>query len=273
MEPPSTFQAFSPEHLVAIFLTVALPFALAALARRSGSRAIERAIGYAISAVLIANYVAYLLFIRPRSDLTWEATLPMQMCDWAMVVIVVAIASGNRRWFEVAYFWGIGGTLQAVLTPNLRFGFPDPRFFSFFVAHSGIIVGVVFLMLTRRLRPYPMSIVRAFSVVGVIFRHRAHGRSAYGRELRLSPAQTGGVFAPELSLGLLAALSARRCTGWRWCSLRFSICRSRFTICESFGRATRHIRRIGHMDMKPGRSRSETSHWAESCRRSFSGRA
>jgi hypothetical integral membrane protein (TIGR02206 family) len=84
------------------------------------------------------------------------------MCDWATVVIVVAIASGNRRWFEVAYFWGIGGTLQAVLTPNLRFGFPDPRFLSFFIAHSGIIVGVGFLMLTRKLRPYPMSIVRAF---------------------------------------------------------------------------------------------------------------
>ncbi len=158
METAPTFQAFSLEHLLAILLTVALPFVLARLARRYNARAI----GYAISGVLIANYVAYLLFIRPRSDLPWSATLPMQMCDWAMVVIVVAIASGNRRWFEVAYFWGIGGTLQAVLTPNLTFGFPDPRFFAFFISHSGIIVGVVFLMLTRGLRPYPMSIVRAF---------------------------------------------------------------------------------------------------------------
>jgi hypothetical integral membrane protein (TIGR02206 family) len=84
------------------------------------------------------------------------------MCDWATVVIMIALWTGNRRWFEVAYFWGIGGTLQAILTPNLRHGFPDFRFISFFVAHCGIIVGVVFLMLTRRLRPYPISIVRAF---------------------------------------------------------------------------------------------------------------
>jgi len=70
--------------------------------------------------------------------------------------------TGNQRWFEVAYFWGIGGTLQAVLTPNLRFGFPDWRFISFFTSHCGIIVGVVFLMLICRYRPYPMSIVRVW---------------------------------------------------------------------------------------------------------------
>ena len=57
---------------------------------------------------------------------------------------------------------GIGGTLQAVLTPNLPYGFPDWRFISFFTSHCGIIVGVVFLMLTRGYRPYPMSIVRVW---------------------------------------------------------------------------------------------------------------
>ncbi|MEP6956747.1 MAG: TIGR02206 family membrane protein, partial [Chthoniobacterales bacterium] len=110
----------------------------------------------------VGNYIVYLLFIRRWGDLTWEATLPMQMCDWAMVVIVVTLLTARPRWFEVAYFWGIGGTLQAVLTPNLRYGFPDLRFVSFFIAHSGIIVGVLFLILACRLRPYPISIVRAF---------------------------------------------------------------------------------------------------------------
>jgi len=92
----------------------------------------------------------------------WRQMLPMQMCDWGIVVVIVAMWTGHQRWFEVAYFWGIGGTLQAVLTPNLRYGFPDWRFISFFTSHCGIIVGVVFLMLTRRYRPSPMSIVRVW---------------------------------------------------------------------------------------------------------------
>ena len=57
--------AFSFEHLVGDFSHGRLPFALAALARRSRSRAVERVIGFAISALLIGNYIAYLiLFAR-----------------------------------------------------------------------------------------------------------------------------------------------------------------------------------------------------------------
>ncbi|MDQ6655762.1 MAG: TIGR02206 family membrane protein, partial [Verrucomicrobiota bacterium] len=159
---------YGVEHVTAIFLALALPFALAAIARRMPPIA-ARVIAYALCAILVANYIVYVLFIRQRGDLTWEATLPMQMCDWALAVTVVTLLTANKRWFEVAYFWGLGGTLQAVLTPNLQFGFPDLRFISFFVAHCGIIVGVVFLMLTRRLRPTPMSIVRAFAWSEVYF--------------------------------------------------------------------------------------------------------
>jgi len=170
MEPqPSDFQAYSAEHLVAIFLTVTLPFLLAAAVRHTDSKIVERAIVVSLLAALIGNYIGYLIFVRRLGELSWPQMLPMQMCDWAMAVILVALWTGNRRWFEVAYFWGIGGTLQALLTPNLRYSFPDMRFISFFVAHSGIIIGVIFLMLTRRLRPYPMSIVRAFAWSEVYF--------------------------------------------------------------------------------------------------------
>src|SRR5213078_1999683 len=156
------FQPYGLPHLTVIFITIVLPFALAALVRRTKSQRIERVIIAVLSAVLILNYVAYLIFIRSRGVVDWRQMLPMQMCDLGMVVVSVAMWTGNQRWFEVAYFWGIGGTLQAVLTPNLPYGFPDWRFISFFTSHSGIIVGVVLLMLTRDYRPYPMSIVRVF---------------------------------------------------------------------------------------------------------------
>src|SRR5438552_2458223 len=160
MEPE--FQPYGLPHLTVIFLTIVLPFVLAAIVWRTKSLRAEKVIVGVLSAVLVLNYVVYLIFIRSRGITTWQQMLPMQLCDWGMVVVIVAMCTGNQRWFEVAYFWGIGGTLQAVLTPNLRFGFPDWRFISFFTSHSAIIVGVVFLMLTSGYRPYPMSIVRVW---------------------------------------------------------------------------------------------------------------
>jgi hypothetical integral membrane protein (TIGR02206 family) len=160
MEPE--FQPYGLPHLTVICLTIVLPFALAAIVWRTKSQPLEKMIIGVLSAVLILNYVVYLVFIRSHGIVDWRRMLPMQMCDWGMVVVIVAMWRGSQRWFEVAYFWGIGGTLQALLTPNLHFGFPDWRFISFFTSHSCIIVGVVFLMLTRRYRPYPMSIVRVW---------------------------------------------------------------------------------------------------------------
>src|SRR5207249_886721 len=163
MNSEHAFHAYGPPHLTVIFLTIALPFVLAAIVRRTKSHRLEHAIIVVLSVLLVLNYAGYLIFVRFRGGIiSWQQMLPLQLCDWGMVVVIVAMLSGRQRWFEVAYFWGIGGTLQAVLTPNLRFGFPDVRFFSFFISHSGIIIGVVFLMLIRRYRPYPMSIVRVF---------------------------------------------------------------------------------------------------------------
>jgi len=162
MNDAPEFQPYGLPHLTVIFITIVLPFALAALVRRTKSQRIERVIVAALSTVLILNYLTYLIFIRSQGIVDWRRMLPMQMCDWGMLVVIVAMWTGSQRWFEVAYFWGIGGTLQAVLTPNLRYGFPDWRFISFFTSHSGIIVGVVFLMLTCSYRPYPMSIMRVW---------------------------------------------------------------------------------------------------------------
>jgi hypothetical integral membrane protein (TIGR02206 family) len=169
MSPVPIFQPFGLAHLTVIGLTVALPFLLALIIRRTKSRLLERSIAFAISALLLINYVAYLIVARHFGVSAWQKTLPMQLCDWAMFVIVVALWTGSRRWLEVSYFWGIGGTLQAIITPNLAFGFPDLRFISFFVAHSGIIIGIIFLMLIYGFRPRAIGILRTFIWTEVYF--------------------------------------------------------------------------------------------------------
>jgi hypothetical integral membrane protein (TIGR02206 family) len=161
-ETSHVFHPFGAAHVTVIFLTIVVPFFLAFTVHRTKSRLLERSIAFAISALLLINYLAYLIVARQFGVTSWQKTLPLQLCDWAMVVIIGALWTGNRRWLEIAYFWGIGGTLQAIVTPNLRFGFPDLRFISFFLAHSGIIIGIVFLMLIYGFRPRPIGIVRTF---------------------------------------------------------------------------------------------------------------
>lgn len=163
MTPEKLFQPYGPAHLVVIVLTIVLPFVLAAFVRKSRWPKSERAIATFFALLLALNYLAYASYLWLGENLYWENALPCQLCDWAMVAIIVALLTGRERWLEVAYFWGIGGTVQAILTPNLRQAFPDPRFISFFVGHSGIVIGIAFLMIMRGYRPHFRSIWRTFA--------------------------------------------------------------------------------------------------------------
>jgi hypothetical integral membrane protein (TIGR02206 family) len=163
------FERFGLAHLVVIVLTIALPFVMAAFVRKSRWPRSERIIGRVIAVLLGLNYLGYALYLRTTQDLTWQNQLPFQLCDWAMIAIIVALLTGRERWLEVSYFWGIGGTAQAIVTPDLQHPFPHIRFFSFFIAHSGIVIGIVFLMVMHGYRPHFRSIWRTFAWSEVYF--------------------------------------------------------------------------------------------------------
>lgn len=160
LDPAHAFHLFGRAHLTVLFLTFCVPLVFALLVRGGRRPRLERGFAVALSMLLALNFLGYAIFVRRHGGLAWGQTLPMQLCDWALVVIIVALLTHRRRWFDVAYFWGIGGTFQAILTPNLPFGFPDIRFISFFVAHSGIVAGIIFLMIARGFRPHFDSIGR-----------------------------------------------------------------------------------------------------------------
>jgi hypothetical integral membrane protein (TIGR02206 family) len=121
--------------------------------------------GRAISAVLVADAVVFL--VRPLLEGTWSVrtSLPLALCNAALVV--AAIACWSPRWplaVELTYFLGMAGTLQAVITPDLAAGYPELEFFQFVVAHIGIVIAALFLVVGLRLTPRPGSVLRVFTI-------------------------------------------------------------------------------------------------------------
>jgi hypothetical integral membrane protein (TIGR02206 family) len=161
MNAGPALQQFGAAHLCAITLTLVLPILLALVFRRTQSIVLDRAVRISLSAILICNYLGYVIYRWQHGYIDWREMLPMQLCDWTMIAVVVALLKENRKsWLEVAYFWGIGGSLQAIITPNLQFGFPDFRFFTFFLDHGAIVAGIIYLMVSRMFRPTLTSVWR-----------------------------------------------------------------------------------------------------------------
>lgn len=189
MNEPPPFHAFGLAHSVVLCLTAALALGLSLPQRRLLNPSLDIAVRFAIGSILIVNFFCYTGYLALHGNLVWRHALPFQLCDWTMAAVLIALALARfpkggttsvsspssllrdgtepvppsnlfYRFLEVAYFWGIGGSLQAILTPNLPVGFPDIRFFSFFLEHCGIVIGVTYLLITRNFRPTMGSVWR-----------------------------------------------------------------------------------------------------------------
>jgi hypothetical integral membrane protein (TIGR02206 family) len=163
MNSEPAFHLFGPAHLFVIFLTICTPLGLGIAVRITGSERVDRAVAVCLALLLLTNYFGYAFYLWQHELFAWRQALPFQLCDWAMVTIIVALFTERRSWIELSYFWGIAGTFNAILTPNLEVGFPDIRFISFFVGHCGIVSGVIYLMIVRRFRPTPGSVWRTLA--------------------------------------------------------------------------------------------------------------
>jgi len=182
-------------------LTVALPVLFWATARQAGREGYRKGVRFGLAGLLVLNWIAYLIILTGVGQFTPLDAVPMQLCDWALIAVVVALVTCRRGVYEVAYFWAMAGTLQAIITPNLEEGFPSPRFFDFFIDHCGIVIGVLILTLTEGLRPRPASIVRALLWTEVYFVVALIVNAATG-------ADYGFISAPPPAKSLLSYLSS-----------------------------------------------------------------
>lgn len=164
-----SFVRFGPAHVSAIALTVAVPLLLTAITRLDHTGATARIVRALFAATLIANKIISLVLLSRAGELTIESLVPMYLCDWAAFAAVITLVWPNQWTYELCYFWSLGGTLQALITPDLRYGFPYPQFVSFFVQHGGVIAVAVYMTLAMKMRPIPMSIIRVLGWSAVYF--------------------------------------------------------------------------------------------------------
>jgi hypothetical integral membrane protein (TIGR02206 family) len=140
-----SFLTFGSAHLVTLGLIFGTSVGLVIVARSERGRTYLAPIRYGLAAMLVGNELIYLIGLVATGRWTAAWGLPLQICDLAIFAVAFSLLKHQRFIWEIAYFWGLGGTMQALLTPDLRVTFPDYIFFKFFLTHGLIVIGIIFL--------------------------------------------------------------------------------------------------------------------------------
>jgi len=123
------FMMFGPAHLAMLVLAALAPLLLAFAARCRPS--LDRPIRFGLAALLLGGWIAWYLLFWSRGWLSLNNGLPLNLCDWAAVILILALITKRQFAYELGYFWGLGGSLQGLITPDIAYDFRDPQFIFF----------------------------------------------------------------------------------------------------------------------------------------------
>ena len=160
------FQTFGTPHLVTMALTLALPLLLATIARRAATDAVAVTIGKVLAIALLVNEVTHWVYRIEQLGFFGfvQNHMPLHACGISVLITAVTLLTRNQRAYEIAYFWGLVAASNAVITPSAHeLAFPGYRFFQYFIAHSGIVAGVLFATFGLGMRPTLGGLFRAFA--------------------------------------------------------------------------------------------------------------
>lgn len=147
------FVLFGRSHLTALGVVGALNVGFIVVRLTRGKQDYPR-FRASLAAVLLANEFAWHAWNWHYRQWTIDSMLPLHLCSASIFLSSLMLLSRNYRLYEFIYFTGIGGALQALLTPALDIhGYPHYRFFQTFISHGALISAAIYMTVVEGYRP------------------------------------------------------------------------------------------------------------------------
>lgn len=154
------FVLFSTSHWVAIAIIILFNLSFLFL-RRSPDQKIRTRLRYGMAAVLLIDETFWHVWNLVTGQWTVQTMLPLHLCSVFVFLSAYMLARRDYTIYEFAYFLGIGGAAQAILTPDLGiYDFPHFRYFQVFVSHGLIVSAAIYMTVVEGYRPTWRSLGR-----------------------------------------------------------------------------------------------------------------
>ncbi|MFS0552925.1 TIGR02206 family membrane protein [Brevibacillus sp. 179-C9.3 HS] len=162
------FRLFSPSHLITLIMVLCLVVLTYLFRKKLQAPANRFATRYVLAGILLLSEVCYQLWHVYTESWTAAYTLPLQLCSVTLLLSAIMLMTRSYGLYEITFFAGIGGAMQALLTPELFYPFPHFRFVHFFVAHAGIVLACLYMTWVEGYRPTVRSIWKTMGFLNLL---------------------------------------------------------------------------------------------------------
>lgn len=162
------FSAFSILHLATVIGLAGLIAVLCLVGYRLRATPYLRTYERALALGVAALWIGYQVYDGMSSGWSPAHSLPLQLCDLAAGIAALTFAAPQRWRHALAWFWGIGLSTQAVITPDLTSGPATLAYWAFWLYHAFVVGAGVYVVTVRGFRPAWRDLQFAVGV-GVVY--------------------------------------------------------------------------------------------------------
>ena len=166
-----SFQTFSFEHNSYLLGLLLMWIILPLIGKKFLSIEQLRNVVFILIAITFLQELLHYFFKINLNTFDIAQDLSLHMCGISVFISCYALYTKNQAAFELSFFWGLAGALQAVLTPDpTRFHFGYISTFWSFLSHGIIIMNVFWLIFVDNMRCRKNSLLNTILVTnGAIF--------------------------------------------------------------------------------------------------------
>ncbi len=162
-----SFRLFSAEHIITLLTLAIIDILLLAIVKRAGDERINNVFRYGLALSIILLEIVSNTWKIYHDNWSPDTSLPLHLCGISSYISVVMLSRRNHSLFELAYFWGLGGAVIALITPNVGFTFPHIMYLKFFLAHNAIVIAVLYMTMIEHYRPVFRSVIRVTIITNI----------------------------------------------------------------------------------------------------------
>tara|TARA_Y100001934_G_scaffold47301_1_gene57254 strand:+ start:748 stop:1446 length:699 start_codon:yes stop_codon:yes gene_type:complete len=151
-----------------VFFWVLIPFIARKYLDEKSQRNLAIFLIIAIIGVEIIDDLYRIFETNPQMIWSAAGDLPLHMCGFSVFATSYALAKKDQLVFELCYFWGLGGALQAILTPDFS-RVVDPFYlFTFMISHGLIILNIFYLIFVYKMVLRKWALLRTIVITNII---------------------------------------------------------------------------------------------------------
>ena len=100
----------------------------------------------------------------------WDISygLPLQLCDITLFLSAFLLLLQKKELFEISYYWGVSGAINAIINPVYYWGDSGWWFFNFYLSHGLIILGPLWAIFIWNMQPNSKSILKNFLYIQLL---------------------------------------------------------------------------------------------------------